>query len=148
MVLWLGQLQHWRPSVPSMNTYPSLRSHETSQPDAGVGTLAGYVPHSLRKLSLLGGVPSLQFLPSNTETQLQTYMLSSLSILLACTARGDTWVDWMLSHSYQMTTSKVVQQRSVCITNRYRVDESRIESRWGKNFHTCPNQTWVPHSIP
>jgi hypothetical protein len=34
-------------------------------------------------------------------------MLSSLSTLLACTARGDGWVDGMLSHYYQMTTSKV-----------------------------------------
>ena len=148
MALWLGQQQHWRPSVPTLNTYPTLRWRETSQPDAGVGTLAGYVPHSLTKLSFLGGVPSLQFLPLNTETRLQTYMLSSLSILLACTARGDTWVDGMLSHSYQMTTSKVVQQSSVCIANSYRVDEPRIESWWGENFHTCPDKPWVPHSLP
>jgi hypothetical protein len=145
---WLDQQQQWRASVPILNTYPSLRWHGILSTWCGCRDFGRIgAPDSLTKLSCLSGVPPLQSLPSNTETQLQTRVLSSLSILLACTASVDAWVDGMLSHYYQMVTSKVGQQSSVSTANSYRLDNSRPESQWGENFHTCPDQLSVPHNL-
>ena len=101
---WLSQQQHWQPSVPILNTYPSLRL------DGSLWTWCGNrdfdrigAPLSHNKTILR--VSPLKSLPSNTETQLQTHVLRNLSILLACTAHGDAWVDGMLSH-YQNDCTK------------------------------------------
>ena len=141
MAPWLGQQQHWRPSVPILNTYASLRWHGSLLTWCGCRELGRIgAPDYLTKLSCLSGVPPLQSLPSNTKTRLQTCVLSSLSILLVWMAHGDAWVDGTLSHYCQTTTSKVGQQSSVGIANSYRLDDLQIESRWGLRIST-PIQT-------
>ena len=55
------------------------------------------------------------------------------------------WMGWCLITT-KMTTSKVGQQRSVGIANRYRLYDPQIEPGGG-DFRTPPDQPSVPHSL-
>jgi hypothetical protein len=74
-------------------------------------------------------------------------MLSSLSILLACTAHGDAWVDGMFLITVKMTTSKVDQQILVGIATRLRLDDPRIESWWGARSSAAIKTTPGGHTV-
>ena len=147
VVPWLGQQQHWQPSVPILNTYPSLRWHgnlSTWCTCRNLGTTGAWFLNKII-VSRWGATTAI---PPITH-RIQTYMLSTLTILPACTAHADAWVDGMLSHYYQMTTSKVGQQSSVGIANSYKVDDSHTKSTWGVKISTSVQTSpGVPHSFP
>ena len=71
-------------------SYKFLFIRVNSHPASRIGRLG--VTGPLTKQSCLSVAPPLPSLPPNTKTQLQTRTLSSLSILLTCTARGDGWM--------------------------------------------------------
>ena len=54
------------------------------------------------------------------------------------------WMDWVFYLLYSSTYVLLVQDSSVGIATRFRLDGPGIESRWGRGFRTRPDRPWGP----